>query len=131
MPTTTQIGQPGPANDKIGGIPKVHDFDFLSKGRGQVLRLLFLDTGISFTDIRYTFDEFPKEIKPAFMASPDGLNPTGNVPVVELNGQALTQSYSILRHFSRVLGNAYDGDSEAEMFSVDRSCDVVIEAATW
>jgi prostaglandin-H2 D-isomerase / glutathione transferase len=129
MPTTTQIGQSGPANDKIGGVPTVHYFDFFSKGRGQVVRLLFLDAGIAFTDVRYTFEEFPRDIRPALMA-PEGLNPTGNLPVVELNGQAITQSYPILRHFSRVLGNAYDGDSEAEMFWVDRICDIVIDWRT-
>lgn len=129
MPSTTQIGRPGPANHKIGGLPTIHYFDFFSKGRGQVVRLLFLDAGIAFTDLRYTFDEFPRDIRPAFLR-PGGLNPIGNLPVVELNGQAMTQSYPILRHFSRLLGNAYDGDSEAAMFWVDRICDIVIDWRT-
>jgi glutathione S-transferase len=55
------------------------------------------------------------------------MNPTGNVPVVELNGEIMTQSYAILRHFSRVLGNQYDCDTEEEMFWVDRMCDITID----
>lgn len=108
----------------------MHYFDFFPKGRGQVIRLLFLDAGISFNDIRYTFEEFTNDIKVSLMASPHSLYPTGNLPVVELNGEVITQSYPILRHFSRVLDNAYDGDSEAEMFWVDRICDVVIDWRT-
>ena len=129
MPTTTQVGKPGAANEKIGGVPTIHYFDFFSKGRGQVIRLLFIDAGIAYTDIRYSFDEFPTKIKPSFKDK-GGLNPTGNVPVVELNGQIMTQSYAIIRHFSRVLGNAYDGDTEDEMFWVDRMCDNTIDWRT-
>jgi glutathione S-transferase len=54
-------------NEKIGGVPTVHYFDFFSKGRGQVIRLLFLDVGIAYNDVRYSFDEFSKDIKPGFM----------------------------------------------------------------
>lgn len=140
MPTTTQIGQPGPANDRIGGIPRLHYFDLSSRGRGQAIRLLFLDAGICFTDVRYTFEEFGRDVQASLMASPDGLNPTGSLPVVELDGgEAMTQSYPILRHFSRVLGNVYDGgdggddeeaEAEAKTFWVDRICDVVIDWRT-
>ena len=42
----------------------------------------------------------------------------------------MTQSYAIIRHFSRVLGNAYDGDTEDEMFWVDRMCDITIDWRT-
>jgi prostaglandin-H2 D-isomerase / glutathione transferase len=126
IPKQHQIGQPGPANEKIGGIPTVHYFDFFSKGRGQVIRLLFIGAGIAYNDVRYSFDEYPNDIKPTFMKR-GGMNPTGNAPVVELNGQVMTQSYAIIRHFSRVLGNQYDGDKEEEMFWVDRMCDITID----
>ena len=126
MPTTHTVGKPSAANDKIGGIPVVHYLDFFSKGRGQVPRLLFIDAGIAYTDIRYSADEFA-EMKPKFRKGPDGLNPLGTIPVIELNGQILTQSYPILRHFSRILENKYDGDTEEEMFFVDRLCDITID----
>lgn len=63
MPQQHQVGKPGPANEKIGGIPTVHYFDFFSKGRGQVIRLLFIDAGIAYNDVRFTFDEYPQDIK--------------------------------------------------------------------
>lgn len=50
----------------------------------------------------------------------------GTVPVVELNGRLLTQSYAILRHFARVLGK-YEGEGEEERFWVDAVCDVCID----
>ena len=90
------------------------------------MRLLFLDAGVAFIDIRYSFEEFFRDIRPAFMA-PRGLDQTGNLPVLELNEEVMTQSYPILRHSSRVLDNVYDGDTEAEMFWVDRICDIVID----
>lgn len=123
MPSVTTIGTPSAANEKIGGVPNIHYIDFFSKGRGQVVRLLWIDAGIAYTDTRYSSDEFRKDIKPQFQR-PGGLNPTGNIPVVELNGKILTQSYAIIRHFSRVLDNQYDGDTEEEKYQVDRLCDI-------
>jgi len=41
MPTTKKVGSPGPANEKIGGVPTIHYFDFQSRGRGQVVRLMW------------------------------------------------------------------------------------------
>jgi prostaglandin-H2 D-isomerase / glutathione transferase len=103
MPQQHQVDHPGPANERIGGIPTVPYFNF-SKGRGQVIRLLFIDAGIVYNNVRYFFDEYRKDIKPSFM-QPGGMNQTGNVPVIELNGEVMAQSYAILRYFSRVLGN--------------------------
>jgi prostaglandin-H2 D-isomerase / glutathione transferase len=51
------------------------------------------------------------------------------VPIVELNGQTLTQSYPMLRHFARKLG-AYDGATDDEKYWVDRVCDIVIDWRT-
>ena len=75
------------------------------------------------------FDEYRNDIKPSFM-QPGDVNPTGNAPVVELNGEVMTQFYAILRHFSRVLGNQYDGDTQEEMFWVDQMCDITIDWPT-
>lgn len=41
MPSEKTIGEPGPANEKIGGVPTLHYFDFQSRGRGQVVRLMW------------------------------------------------------------------------------------------
>lgn len=42
MPSTKQYGSESAANGKIGGVPKIHYFDFESKGRGQVVRLILI-----------------------------------------------------------------------------------------
>ena len=42
----------------------------------------------------------------------------------------MTQSYAIVRYFSRVLGDQYDGDTEGEIFWVDRICDNTIDWRT-
>lgn len=77
MPTTNTFGKPSAANEKIGGVPTIHYFDFKSRGRGQVLRLMWEDAGIAYTDVRYTFDEYPK-YKQTKIAE---LNPTSKIPV--------------------------------------------------
>lgn len=57
MPVSREIGVASEANKKIGGVPSIYYFDFLSRGRGEVLRLFFEDAGIAFTDVRFSFDE--------------------------------------------------------------------------
>ena len=59
MPKTERSYQPTAANDAIGGVPNIHYFDFASKGRGQVIRLLWEDAQIAYDDTRYSFDEYP------------------------------------------------------------------------
>jgi hypothetical protein len=51
MPITLNVGTPGEANKAIGGVPTIHYLDWFSRGRGQVIRLLFEDAGISYTDV--------------------------------------------------------------------------------
>jgi glutathione S-transferase len=97
MPTTTSVSTAGPANQKLGGVPHIHYFDFFSRGRGQVIRLLYEDARIAYTNTRYTFEEFP-----SYKDSKLGeMNPLKAVPVIELNGKILTQSYTILRSWAR------------------------------
>lgn len=123
MPTTTRSYAEGPANKTVGGVPTMHYFDFASKGRGQVIRLLFEDAGIAYDDVRYDIaNEYPA-FKAGQLAE---WNPLATIPVIELNGRILTQSYAILRHFARVLG-AYDGRTEDERFFADRVADVGID----
>lgn len=125
MPSENTIGQPSENNKKIGGVPTIHYFDFYSRGRGQVVRLLWEDAGISYVDVRYTFDEYPR-YKSSTIAE---LNPNATLPVIELNGQILTQSYAVLRHFARQLGE-YDGETEEEKYWADAMCDIAIDWRT-
>lgn len=122
MPTTHRIGTPSPANTAIGGIPTIHYLDFLSRGRGQVVRLLWLDAGIAFDDVRYNNDEYPGH-KQTTIAD---MNPNATIPVVELNGRILVQSYAMLRYFARLLGK-YEGDGVEEVYWADAMCDLTID----
>ncbi|KAL8832730.1 MAG: hypothetical protein Q9191_000067 [Dirinaria sp. TL-2023a] len=125
MPTRETVGTSGAANKAIGGVPTLHYFDFASRGRGQTVRLLWEDAGIAYTDVRYSFDEYPSYKKSIISE----LNPTSNVPVVELNGKVLTQSYAILRYFARQLGK-YDGANDDEKYWADAMCDIAIDWRT-
>lgn len=125
MPETTRHGKESAANKAIGGIPNMHYFDFKSRGRGQAVRLLWEDAGIAYDNTLYSFEEYPK-YKEERIAK---LNPTTNIPVVELNGRILTQSYAMLRHFARLL-NGYDGQTEDEKYFVDVITDIVIDWRT-
>lgn len=122
MPTTKRCGTESAVNEAIGGVPHYHYLDFFSRGRGQVVRLMWEDAGIAYDDTRYTFEEYPEykysRIEP--------INPTTSVPVIELNGKILTQSYAILRYFARQLGR-YDGETDEEKYWTDAMCDIVID----
>ena len=122
MPTTKKFGNPGEANKAIGGVPVMHYFDFASRGRGQVVRLMWEDAGIAYEDVRYSFEEYPEYKKSKIQQ----MNPNATIPVIELNGKILTQSYAILRHFARQLGK-YDGQTEDEKYWADAMCDIAID----
>lgn len=87
-----------------------------------MVRLFWEDAGIAYDDIRYSFEEYP-EYKGTKITE---LNPTGKIPVVELDGKILTQSYPMLRHFARLMGK-YDGQNEDEKYLADVICDIVID----
>ncbi|KAI9834917.1 MAG: hypothetical protein M1838_005439 [Thelocarpon superellum] len=125
MPKQSTIGAPSEGNHKIGGVPTVHYLDFQSKGRGQVVRLFFEDAGISYHDVRYDNDELPAAKKGKLGA----MNPLCTLPVLELNGRTLMQSYAMLRHFARLL-NEYDGTTEEERYWVDAMCDIATDWRT-
>ncbi|ESZ95824.1 hypothetical protein SBOR_3766 [Sclerotinia borealis F-4128] len=127
MPQTSTFGTESAANKAIGGIPTIHYFDYQSRGRGQVVRLLLIDAGAAFKDTRYTFQEWPEHKSKGTLAK---LNPTGNIPVVVMpDGKVLQQSYAIIRHWSRMLG-AYDGKTEDEKYWADAICDIVVDWRT-
>lgn len=87
-----------------------------------MLRLMWEDAGIAYEDVRYSFEEYP-EYKKSRISE---MSPTRTIPVLELNGRILTQSYAIMRHFARQLGK-YDGETEEEKYWADAMCDIVID----
>lgn len=80
------------------------------------------DAGIAYKDIRVTFDEYPDFKKGKLQE----MNPLATVPVVEVGGRFLTQTYAMVRHFARQLG-AYDGNTEEEKYWADAMCDVALD----
>lgn len=125
MPSTERCLTPSAGNEALGGVPNIHYFDLQSRGRGQVVRLLLEDAHIAYDDTRYTLEEYQEWKRKELVK----LNPTQTIPVLELNGRILTQSYAILRHFARLLGK-YEGQAEDEIYWADAMCDIVADWRT-
>ncbi|KAK4057211.1 hypothetical protein OIO90_001706 [Microbotryomycetes sp. JL221] len=125
MVTTKRIGTPGPDNDKLGGVPVFHYYNFASKGRGEVIRLFFEDAGIAFDDVRYEFDEWNNKT-PEQRAE---INPSGTFPFVQVGDKVHVQTYSMLRYYARQLGQ-YDGKTSEEKYFSDLITDVVSDWRT-
>ena len=123
MPSSVTVGTPGAANQAIGGVPSIHYFDLQSRGRGQVVRILWEDAGIAYHDIRYPLGPDFQQYKEGVIGK---MNPVKTLPVVELNGKILTQSYAILRHMARLLGS-YEGENEDEKYWADVICDIGVD----
>lgn len=51
------------------------------------------------------------------------MNPVSSVPIMEIDGRVYQQSYAILRHLSRRLGE-YDGVNDNEQYWTDAMCDI-------
>lgn len=69
---------------------KLHYFDF--RGLGDPIRLILNHAGVPFEDHRITMDKWP-QLKPTM--------PFGKVPVLETDGETLTQSQAIGRFLAR------------------------------
>ncbi|CAE6476801.1 unnamed protein product [Rhizoctonia solani] len=124
MSRVTDIGAPSEANKAIGGVPTLYYLDFLSRGRGEVIRLFFEDAGIAFKDHRIPFDAYNAQVKSGEISQ---LNPLKSLPVVEIGSAKYIQSYAILRLFARQLGR-YDGKDDLERYYVDAINDI---ASDW
>ncbi|MCJ1308199.1 hypothetical protein MMC25_001852 [Agyrium rufum] len=117
-----KVGTPGKGNELLECVPKLHYFELKSRGRGQVIRLLFEDADVAYIDIRYPFQEWP-QLKQGSVAE---MNPVKTLPILELNGQSITQSYPMLRYLAHKL-DAYDGQDDYEKYFVDAMCDICID----
>ncbi|KAJ1306186.1 hypothetical protein OPQ81_010895 [Rhizoctonia solani] len=124
MSRVRDIGTPSEANKAIGGVPTLYYFDFLSRGRGEVIRLFFEDAGIAFKDHRIAFDDYNAQVKSGDITK---LNPLKSLPVVEIGDAKYAQSYAMLRLFARQLGK-YDGKNDLERYYVDAINDI---ASDW
>lgn len=95
--------------DKI----KLTYFNF-NGGRGEATRIAMSMAGIDFEDHRISFEEFGK------MRS---CTPLNAVPVIEINGEAYTQSNAMNRYFGKQAGLYPSDDWEA--FKCDEIMDAI------
>jgi len=85
-------------------------FNLMAKG--ELARLIFTESGVDFTDERFSFEEWPK-IKPT--------TPFEQVPVLFIDGRPLPQSGAIVRHLAREFDLYGDNNMEATY------CDMIYE----
>ena len=91
---------------------KLTYFDF-DGGRAEPIRIAFHAAGIKFEDDRISFEEFG--------AMREG-TPFNSVPVLEINGVAMTQSNSLSRYVGKIAG-LYPSDDLQALY-----CDEVLGA---
>ncbi|KAL3861386.1 hypothetical protein ACJMK2_007421 [Sinanodonta woodiana] len=87
---------------------------FNARGKAELARLVFAAAGEKFEDTRITKEEWP-EIKKTM--------PFGQLPVLEVDGKPLAQSYAIARYLAREFGFA--GSSNWESAQIDQVVDLV------
>lgn len=92
---------------------KLSYFDF-NGGRGEPVRIAFHAAGIEFDDHRLSFPEFGEMRDSTRFHS---------VPVLEIDGQEVTQTNAMLRYLGR-LGDLYPADTLQALY-----CDEVMGAA--
>ncbi|WP_299194436.1 glutathione S-transferase family protein [uncultured Amphritea sp.] len=90
---------------------KVTYFD-IDGGRAEPIRLALHCLGQDFEDYRFQFSEFAEVRKGT---------PFGQVPVVELNGEQITQSNALCRYFGKQAGLYPEDDYQALL------CDEVMD----
>jgi len=82
---------------------------FQSRGAGETARLILAYGGQQFEDVRLTQDEFKANYKSKM--------PFGQLPVLEVDGKQLPQSFAINRYLARKYGLA--GKDDFEQAQVD------------
>ncbi|XP_057368616.1 glutathione S-transferase 1-like [Daphnia carinata] len=91
---------------------KLHYFNF--RGMAELTRLIFHYAGVAFEDVRFEKSEWP-QLKASM--------PFGQVPVLEVDGKPLSQSYAIARYVARQHGLA--GKDDWEQAQVDMYADCI------
>lgn len=99
-------------------------FYFDTKGRGEVIRLLFVLAGVTFEDVRIQRSEWPAIKSGAQCSRVHVLNqstfllgmPWGQIPVLQVNGQQLAQTIPILSYLSRKFGITLPAEPKPQDF---------------
>ncbi|XP_056020331.1 glutathione S-transferase-like [Ostrea edulis] len=87
---------------------------FNVKGRGEIVRLIFVAAGVDFDDRRIEFQDWPK-VKPT--------TPTGQLPVLEIDGKKHFQRMAIARYIAREYGLA--GKTNMDRLLIEQVVDIV------
>jgi len=82
---------------------------FAGRGLGEVIRLVFAESNVDFVDNRVTDISSLKE---------SGTLPFGQVPLLEIDGISIAQSFSILRYLSKKYGLRGSNDQEEVMIDM-------------
>ncbi|KAG3110488.1 hypothetical protein PI125_g9982 [Phytophthora idaei] len=101
----------------MAAFPSIKLTYFNFGGRARPIRLAFYVGGVPFEDNRVSNEEF---------GALRGSLPLGQVPVLEVDGQVLTQTYAILRYAGR-LGGLYPTSSAFAALKVDEMLHVLCE----
>ncbi|KAK3099037.1 hypothetical protein FSP39_025472 [Pinctada imbricata] len=100
-------------------MPKYILHYFNVRGRGEIIRLVFTAAGKDFEDRRISFEEWPT-LKPKM--------PTGQMPLLEMDGKKMSQSMAIARYLAREFG--LTGKNSLEQFQVDQVVDQLSDLMT-
>lgn len=100
-------------------MPKYVFTYFDGRGRGEPGRMLFAVAGVPFEDKRISQEEWP---------ALKSKTPSGSMPLLEVDGQILTQSMVIFRHLARCFG--LDGDNLLDKARVDEIVEYLVEVKT-
>ncbi|KAL9962463.1 hypothetical protein ACROYT_G031568 [Oculina patagonica] len=76
-------------------MPKYKLTYFPIRGKAEYTRIAFAVAGVDFEDIRVNPEEWMTKLKPS------GFSPSGQLPVLEVDGKVLTQSKAILTYVAK------------------------------
>ncbi|XP_077981263.1 glutathione S-transferase 1-like [Glandiceps talaboti] len=95
-------------------MPKYRLTYFNSRGLGEPIRQIFIVSGVAYEDNRITQEKWPGE-------KASGKYPFGSMPILEIDGKTLAQSYAIARYLANEFGLA--GKTNMEKAEVDMVAD--------
>ena len=106
--------------------PVLRYFD--ARGRGEVIRLALVDTGVNFTDASFSAEQWGKDRTDGLKWQwlDEGLLPFSQVPLLEFGNFRIVQSHTILRFLGRAYG-WYLGPPD-ELAAIDLVADGVEDA---
>jgi len=88
---------------------------FQLRGKAEAIRMTFSVAGVEFEDVRVSIDDWVTKLKHS------GISPTGVLPVLEFDGEVLTESKAILSFVAKEFNLAPEGNfqqAQADMLAL-------------